>query len=62
MCEGHLVIIEADNALVPDSDPEDVGGEVFEGGFASAHRLDVDDSDSVLLCCRAQLSLVGLFL
>jgi len=60
--EGHLVIFEAYDALVADSDPEDIGREVFECGFALTHRLDVDDPFSAPYFCRDLFEQVGVFL
>ena len=40
--EGDRAICEADKTLVGDSDLEDIGGEVGEGGAAMVIRLTVD--------------------
>ena len=40
--EGDHAVLEADDALVGDSDPEDRGGEVGEGGVSVVIGLTVD--------------------
>jgi hypothetical protein len=48
--EGDMVVVRGADAVVTDSDAEDVGSQIADGGPAVADSLEVDDP--VLLPCR----------
>lgn len=59
--EGHAVTIEPVDAFIADSDPEDIGCEVFESGCAFTDGLDIDDPAGVPHVCGYELEEVGVF-
>ena len=40
--KGHDAVLEGDDTAIGDSDPEDIGGEVFKGGGAVGIGLTMD--------------------
>lgn len=53
-------VLDSDDAGVGDGDPEDVGGEVFESGFAGAHGLAVNIPVDLPDCLRNLIEALGL--
>jgi hypothetical protein len=43
IAKGDLTVLEFEEAVVAEGHAEDIGGEIFQGGLATADRLTIDD-------------------
>ena len=43
VAKGDLALLEFEDTVVGESDPEDIRGQILEGGLARADRLTMDD-------------------